>query len=197
MNAFRKRLEWVISSSLVLFAYVYIRFLRGRWDAAVGKAILRGIDNAGIDVRLHGGGVIVGADRLVIGDYVRVGKGFYFNCLGGIDIGANCQISRNVTIYSSNHNYDSEVAVPYDDTYSLKSVVIGHSVWIGMGASILPGVVIGDGAIIGMGAVVAKNVPAGAIVVGSAQRIAKTRNMAKFRELNEISAWFGKEFKDL
>ncbi len=163
----------------------------------MGRAILSSVKNRGVDVRLHGEGVIIGAERLHIGDYVRIGRGFHLNCLGGIRIGVNTQVSRNVTIYSSNHNYDSEVAVPYDDTYRLSPVEIGESVWIGMGASILPGVTIGDGAIIGMGAVVTKSVAAGEVVAGVPQRTVKRRDMNQFTRLSSESAWFGRLFRDL
>lgn len=52
---------------------------------------------------------------------------------------------------------------------------IGHDVWIGARAIILPGVTIGYGAVIGAGAVVAKDVPAYAVVVGNPGRVVKYR----------------------
>jgi phosphonate metabolism protein (transferase hexapeptide repeat family) len=45
-------------------------------------------------------------------------------------------------------------------------VVIGHDVWIGHGAIILPGVTVGHGAVIAAGAVVTKDVEPYAIAVG-------------------------------
>ena len=45
-------------------------------------------------------------------------------------------------------------------------VTIGHDVWIGHGAILLPGVTIGNGAVIGAGAVVTRDVAPYAIVAG-------------------------------
>ena len=48
-----------------------------------------------------------------------------------------------------------------------KPIVVGHGVWIGAGAVILPGVTIGEHAVVGAGAIVTKDVPAGVIVAGN------------------------------
>ncbi len=53
--------------------------------------------------------------------------------------------------------------------------VLGHDVWIGHGAIVLPGVQIGTGAAIGAGTVVTKDVPPFAIVVGNPGRILRYR----------------------
>lgn len=54
-------------------------------------------------------------------------------------------------------------------------VVIGHDVWIGHGAILLPGVKIGHGAVVAAGAVVTKDVPPYAIVAGVPARFLKWR----------------------
>lgn len=54
-------------------------------------------------------------------------------------------------------------------------IAIGHDVWIGMGAIILPGITVGNGAIISAGAVVTSDVAPGAIVSGVPARIMKSR----------------------
>ncbi|PJJ96594.1 transferase [Lysobacteraceae bacterium NML91-0213] len=182
---------------MLVLAFAYLRYLRYPWRAAVGKAISASVPNKGVDVRFHGEGDIIEPQHMIIGDHVRVGRGFYFNCLGGLTIGANTQISRGVTIYTSMHDYDSRVAVPYDNTYKLSPVEIGESVWIGMSVSILPGVRIGNGAVIGMGAVVTKDVAPGEIVVGAPQRVLKSRDMETFEHLSRSRQWFGKLFRDL
>ncbi|WP_375608244.1 MULTISPECIES: DapH/DapD/GlmU-related protein [unclassified Bartonella] len=48
----------------------------------------------------------------------------------------------------------------------VKRVIIGHDVWIGHGAVIMPGVTVGHGAIIGANAVITKDVMPYTIVVG-------------------------------
>ena len=54
-------------------------------------------------------------------------------------------------------------------------VTIGHDVWLGHGAIVLPGRSIGTGAVVGAGAVVTKDVGDYAIVVGSPARVLRRR----------------------
>ena len=54
-------------------------------------------------------------------------------------------------------------------------MAIGHDVWIGHGAIILPGVTIGHGAVIAAGAVVTKDVAPYAIVAGVPAQFLKWR----------------------
>jgi virginiamycin A acetyltransferase len=53
--------------------------------------------------------------------------------------------------------------------------VIGHDVWIGMEALILPGVRIGHGAVVGARSVVTRDVPDYAVVAGNPARIVRRR----------------------
>lgn len=171
-----------------------VRFIvkyKGLYFYHYGRYWVKNIQKKGEDLRIHGPITILGQDYLEIGDYVRIGYGCFFCCLGGLKIGSNTQISRNVCIYTANHNYNAK-AIPYDDTYLRKSVEIGSSVWIGMNVCITPGVKIGDGAIIGMGAVVASDVPPGAIVVGAKTRIIGGRDLDAFNEATLSSNLFGK-----
>lgn len=105
-------------------------------------------------------------------------------------IGDNTHISRNLTLYSYNHNYEG-CALPYDNTTIEKSVVIGRNVWIGMDVKIAPGVTIGDGAIIGLGTVVSKDVPPLAIVAGQPLRIIKYRDKRHYDKLEESASYSG------
>jgi acetyltransferase-like isoleucine patch superfamily enzyme len=57
----------------------------------------------------------------------------------------------------------------------VKRVSIGHDVWIGRSAIILPGISIGHGAVVGAGAVVTSLVPAYAIVAGNPARLVRYR----------------------
>jgi hypothetical protein len=54
-------------------------------------------------------------------------------------------------------------------------VQIGHDVWIGHGAIVLPGRSIGTGAVVAAGAVVTKDVPAYTIVAGNPARPIRRR----------------------
>jgi hypothetical protein len=54
-------------------------------------------------------------------------------------------------------------------------VTIGHDVWIGHAAIVLPGRTIGNGAVIGAGSVVTKDIPAYAVAVGNPARVVRKR----------------------
>lgn len=69
-------------------------------------------------------------------------------------------------------------------------VTIGHDVWIGHGAIVLPGRNIGNGAVIAAGAIVTKDVPPYAIVAGNPARIIRPRFPQDIAEqLAELAWW--------
>ncbi len=119
----------------------------------------------------------------------HIGKGShlksdsYIEYMGGVTIGDYFHTGRGLTIFSSNHNYEYEGAIPYGGEDILKEVVIGNWVWCGANVTIVPGVHIGDGAVIGSGAVVTKDVPECAVVGGNPAKVIKYRNKEQFYKL--------------
>lgn len=69
-------------------------------------------------------------------------------------------------------------------------VVIGHDVWIGHAAIVLPGRRIGTGAVIGAGSVVTKDVPAYAVAVGNPARILRQRFADDIAARMQRLAWW-------
>ncbi|HIF9257529.1 TPA: acyltransferase [Photobacterium damselae] len=186
--------NYIFNQRVINFIYkIYSVFFRDKIRAAKGYYCLSLIKNRGLNCRFHGDVEIYYNDGLKLGNDVRIGYGTFIFAMGGVNIGDNCQISRYVTIYSANHDVNG-THIPYDDKYILKAVSIGHSVWVGMHAKILPGVSIGDGAIIGMGSVITKDVPNGAIVVGNPQRIVGYRSMDDFYMKLKNGKVFSKEW---
>ncbi|SHK17604.1 maltose O-acetyltransferase [Clostridium cavendishii DSM 21758] len=122
-------------------------------------------------------------ENISIGEDTHIGGGFFFDATGGLEIGSHVHIAPRCSIYSSNHNYRSNIKMPYDNTYIYKKVIIEDYVWIGVNVSIVPGIKVGKGAIIGMGAVVTKDVPEGAIVGGNPAHIIKYRDIEQFNEV--------------
>jgi acetyltransferase-like isoleucine patch superfamily enzyme len=126
---------------------------------------------------------------LSIGEDTVLTEHCYINAQRGITIGRYCHIAKGLTIVSSNHNFRSDVAIPYDNTDILKSVKIGEAVWIGANVSILPGSQIGDGAIISLGSVVRGVVPPCAIVSGNPATIVGWRDKSIFKDLQQKGAF--------
>lgn len=131
-----------------------------------------------------GRSVIIG-ERVILRD-VTVGDYSYFERHGEAiyaDIGKFCSIAANCRINALEHPLErvTQHKVTYrpneyfrylgvDQGFrarrAAKRVVIGHDVWIGHGAVLMPGVKIGNGAAIGANAVVTRDVDAYAIVAG-------------------------------
>lgn len=111
------------------------------------------------------------------GKHIRVGKRFFanFNWVvldeAYVNIGDDCFIGPNVSIYTVNHPIDPVVRNTRQE--QSKPVSIGDNVWIGGSVTILPGVTIGDNVTIGAGSVVVKDVPPNVVVAGNPARIIK------------------------
>lgn len=104
-------------------------------------------------------------------------------------IGRFCQIADHVRFITASANhpmagistfpfaiFDHDRLADYMDQLSgLPDTVIGHDVWLGDGATVLPGARIGNGAIIGAGTVIGGSVPDYAVVAGNPGRVIRMR----------------------
>lgn len=104
-------------------------------------------------------------------------------CSGGVYIGRYFHTGRGLTIFSTNHNYNSTEYIPYDDIEIAKPVIIKDFVWCGTNVTIVPGVTIGEGVVIGAGTVITKDVPDYAVIGGNPHQIIKYRNVELFNKL--------------
>lgn len=76
------------------------------------------------------------------------------------------------------------------DKRRAQRVTIGHDVWIGRAAIVLPGRAIGNGAIVGAGAVVTKDVAPYTIVAGNPARVIRRRFPEPVAERLDALAWW-------
>lgn len=141
-------------------------------------------------------------------DYgIEIGYGTYGGCFNinniprGVIFGNYCSIADGVKIFRANHPlnsftshpmfYNPVMGVVKTDQLSRPPLYIGHDVWIGANAIILPSVkTIGNGAVIGAGSVVTKDVEPYSIVVGNPARLKKMRfNTQQIDYLESIKWW--------
>jgi virginiamycin A acetyltransferase len=119
-------------------------------------------------------------DRLEIGRFCAIAEGARFVMNGG---------SHAAGGFST---YPFEIfGLPVPPTAATpRDTVVGHDVWIGREAMVMPGVTLGHGAIIGAGAVVASDVRPFAVVVGNpAREIRRRFDDATVDALLEIAWW--------
>ncbi len=116
-------------------------------------------------------------------------------------IGKFCQIAHGVRFIgaSANHATDGITTFPFavfDPETMLgyqpdsRDMVIGHDVWLGYGAMVLPGARIGNGVIVGAGAVVRGTVPDYAIVTGNPAQVVRMRFSSQEIEILNALAWW-------
>ncbi|MDG4650323.1 CatB-related O-acetyltransferase [Roseibacterium sp. SDUM158017] len=119
-------------------------------------------------------------------------------------IGRFCQFADGVKFVtaSANHRHDGFSSFPFmifggDGVLDRPSMpgpgadtVVGHDVWIGTGASILPGARIGSGTIVAAGAVVTGEVAPYSLVGGNPARVIRPRFPARIvARLLELEWW--------
>lgn len=112
-------------------------------------------------------------------------NGIRISGVGAVSIGDNFHSGRDCIMISQNHNYDQGSAIPYDDTYIAKDIVIEDNVWIGDRVIVLGGARIEEGAIIQAGSVVVGTIPKYSIAGGHPAVVFKTRNVEHYLELKK------------
>jgi phosphonate metabolism protein (transferase hexapeptide repeat family) len=122
-----------------------------------------------------------------IGKFCAVAAGARLNALNHpID-----RISQHKITYRPNEYFVyAKVDTAFREQRQQARVTIGHDVWIGHGAIVLPGLTIGHGAVVAAGAVVTKNVEPYAIVAGVPAKRIKWRFEKIIRERIIALAWW-------
>jgi acetyltransferase-like isoleucine patch superfamily enzyme len=156
----------------------------------------------------------VGAHRVRYQGLNRVGRRVEFNgsvtlglattlgkdCwIGGtVTLGNYCQLGPRVRLVAVDHDYRRLTAYNNRILFggALKAfsksdpITLGHSVWCGIGATVLKGVHIGNGAVVGAGTVVTRDIAPYDIVVGNPGRVVRPRFDTATCELLEASRWW-------
>ena len=111
------------------------------------------------------------SEDIIIGDNTVINSNVILDRRGGLYIGNNVNISRDVAIYTGGHIIDSP-----DFKYYHKKVVIKDYVWIGTRALIMPGVTISEGAVVLPNAVVTHDCDPYAVYGGVPAKKIRLRN---------------------
>lgn len=138
------------------------------------------------------GGIKIAGDfkKFKIDSTSHLKSGTFIECSGGVEIGKYFHTGRGLTIFSTNHNYQSENSIPYDHIVIRKPVIIKDFVWLGSNVTIVPGVTIGEGVVVGSGAVVTKNIPDYAIIGGNPAQVIKFRDIDLFKDLKNKGSFY-------
>jgi len=147
------------------------------------KEILNDLAFVGSESVLAENTIITIPKMVIVGQNVHIGPNGYFDTMGGLIIDDNVHIERNVTIITSERNFDG--ALPHDEKYQIKQIIIKENAWIGMHAILLPGVTVGEGAVIGPGSVISKDVPPGGIAGNPSLHLAGKRDEKAYIKLSK------------
>ncbi len=127
-------------------------------------------------------------ERLIIGKFCSIANGVKF-----ITAAAN-HSQAGLTCYPF-PVFSVETRAGYQT--DLRDTVVGHDVWLGYGAMVLPGARIGNGAIIGAGAVVRGEIPPYAIVTGNPGTVIRYRFAPDVITRLEALAWWDWPIADI
>jgi acetyltransferase-like isoleucine patch superfamily enzyme len=93
-----------------------------------------------------------------------------------ITVGAFCSIGKEVLLMAESPPVGGRVSnFSFRRVDDNRPLSIGHDVWIGQRAIVLPGITIGTGAVVGAASVVTEDVPPYAIVAGNPARFIRYR----------------------
>jgi acetyltransferase-like isoleucine patch superfamily enzyme len=178
MNAisrFRKKYNKYCAEKRMVRENPTVRFGR---RVGIGNVRFEGFNSVGMGAQMRGW-IEVGRYSTIGRNAVIVGR----DDTVSVTIGRYCQLAPRVAIYTYNHPIDTVTTFvgeelfggAFKESFVNEPVRIGHDVWIGHGAIVLPGVKIGTGCIIGAGAVVTKDIAPYAIAAGNPAKVIRPR----------------------
>lgn len=111
--------------------------------------------------------------RIKIGDYSSIGDDAWLYSVAPIKIGSHTVISQKSFLCTAGHDHND----PYFKT-TVKTIVVGHGVWIAADVFIAAGITIGDNSVIGARSSVFHDMPPGMICYGNPCQPMRARKKA-------------------
>lgn len=160
--------------------FVFFRNINAQWQRYFNTIIAKKT------VHSHGECLRVN-HKCKLGKNTILGNNCNFNGMqiigeGKVVIGNNFHSGIDCMIITANHNYEGE-AIPYDNCYVHKTIIIGDNVWFGNRVLVTGNITIGEGVIVAAGSVVCKDVPPLAIVGGNPAKVIKYRDKEHYYRL--------------
>lgn len=172
-----------------------------RWRRYRDRRWRRHLQRTGVDVDVDAfvaRGVLVPAG-CSIGRGSALHRGVVLRGTAPISVGNFCALAEGTQVISSNHEinrpnlnvkWQRKLAGGRNLRQDKGPMRIGHAVWIGANALVLPGVDVGNGAVVAAGAVVTKDVAPFAVVAGNpARELRKRFSEPVIAELEEVAWW--------
>lgn len=152
----------------------YTKYIGGR---KFRNFLFRKITGAGEGTSIAERSDIMGIAKLLkVGKNVSIGDGFRLTAFKEpVVIGDNVIIGFDVTIVTTQHNYENPNKTIKEQGYRDKLVIVEDDVAIGARSFIMGGVKLGKGCYVGCNAVVTKDVPPNTVVGGVPAKIIKKR----------------------
>ncbi|MFN3210820.1 MAG: CatB-related O-acetyltransferase [Roseovarius sp.] len=127
----------------------------------------------------------VSDERLILGRFCQIADGVVF-----VTASANHRRDGFSTFPFAVFDHATAAGRPSLPEWSGPDTALGHDVWLGKDAKVLPGATLGNGVIVAAGAVVRGTVPDYAVVAGNPGRVVKMRFEADtIARLNALAWW--------
>jgi acetyltransferase-like isoleucine patch superfamily enzyme len=98
----------------------------------------------------------------------------FFDDFDRVELGDRVVLSSNVSLLTHDYSWTTVLAATGrlrgGDEAVVRGIRIGHNVFVGRGALLMPGTVIEDHVIVGAGAVVRGRIESGSVVIGNPAR---------------------------
>ena len=149
------------------------RFFKKLWNFFSIKKYHKTKNNSLISYNLE----VTKPNKLIFKGEVFIDHNCFFQSNGGIEIGDNCSIARDVKVFT--HKYSYTIKEQFNNLrrkHNYEMVSIGNNTTIGYNVIINPGTKIGDNSVIGAGSVVNIDIPKNTIVSGNPIKILNILN---------------------